>query len=79
MSWILECVSYHMVSFAGSIPFSLQFRSQGPSKEPTAGRLNKEVWKSKEWCEWYKNSQVVCHNRLDCYLPEKGEPVLSLI
>ena len=79
MSWILECVSYHMVCFAGSIPFSLQFRSQGPSKEPTAGRLNKAVWKSKEWCEWYKNSQVVCHNRLDCYLPEKGEPVLSLI
>ena len=40
-----------MVCFAGSIPFSLQFRSQGPSKEPAAGRLNKAVWKSKEWCE----------------------------
>lgn len=68
-----------MVCFAGSIPFSLQFRSQGPSKEPAAGGPDEAVWKSKEWCEWYKNSQVVCHNWLDCYLPEEGEPFLSLI
>lgn len=36
---------------AGPIPITLQFRSQGPSEKPAAGGFDKEVWKSKEWCE----------------------------
>lgn len=34
-----------------SIPIAFQLRSQGPSKEPTAGGFDEAVWESKEWCE----------------------------
>lgn len=65
---------------AGSVPVALQFGPQGPAKEPAAGRFDKAVWEPEEWCERHKNSQVVCHDRLDCHLPAEGEPLsLSLI
>lgn len=64
---------------AGSISIALQFRPEGPSTELTAGGFDKTVWKSEEWCEWHQDSQVVCYNRLDCYLPEEGEPFPSSI
>lgn len=35
----------------GPIPITLQFRSQGPSKEPAAGGFDETVWKPEEWCE----------------------------
>lgn len=66
----------HFFCFLGSLPFSLQLRSKGSFEKFTASWPDQALWQPQEWSQWYQGSQVVCHHRLDCHLPEKGEASL---
>lgn len=63
----------------GTIPISLQFRSEGPAQEPAPGRPDETVRQPQERRQWHQEPQMVCHDGLDRHLWEKGGVTIFII
>lgn len=63
--------------FAGAIPLPLQLRLERSVKKPAAGGLDKTLWQPEERSQRHQGPQMVCHDRLDCNLREKGKSSLG--
>lgn len=60
-------------SFPGAIPLPLQLRLKGSVEKPAAGGSDKTLWQPEERSQRHQGPQMVCHNRLDRNLREKGK------
>lgn len=68
-----------LLPFVGSFPIPLQLRPEGYVEKFAAGGSDQALRQPQEWGQRYQGSQVVCHHRLDCHLPEKGEASCFLV
>ena len=59
--------------FLGAISIPLQLWFEGSVEKPVAGGSDKTLWQPEEWSQWHQGPQMVCHNRLDRNLREKGK------
>lgn len=63
----------HLAVFAGAIPLPLQLRFERSVKKPAAGGPDKTLWQPEERSQRHQGPQMVCHDRLDRNLREKGK------
>lgn len=62
-----------LLLFVGAIPFPLQLRLERSVKKPAAGGPDKTLRQPEERSQRHQGPQMVCHDRLDRNLREKGK------
>lgn len=72
-NWEKEILKTHLFFFLGTIPVPLQLRLEGPVEKPAAGGSDQTLRQPEERSQRHQGPQMVCHNRLDRNLREKGK------